>query len=153
MVVFVVLGVLGLVLALLSLVTGDLLELGDGALSGTSLGTGLMLFGATGAVVVANGLPVVAAYPASIVVGALAVLGVQLLLRRLRAGDDAAPVSLVGVQGVVTSDVGPGYGEVSLDAPTELEARLAHADEPIDQGRRIVVVEQNGGRVKVEPVR
>lgn len=147
MLVFVVLGVAGLALALLSLVAGDLLELGG--VSGTSLGAGLVLFGATGAVVVANGLPVAVAYPASIVVGGLVVLGVHLVLKRLKAGDDSGPVDRAGVQGVVTSVVAPGHGEVSLDG--ELEARLAWSDEPIDQGTRVVVVEEAGGRVKVEP--
>ena len=59
----------------------------------------------------------------------------------------------MGAQGSVTSGVDRGHGEVSLDAATELETRLAFSDEPIEQGTRIVVVEQHGARVKVEPVR
>ncbi|WP_125775513.1 NfeD family protein [Antribacter gilvus] len=153
MLVFVVIGIVGLALALLTLTVGDFLDLGDGALSGTALGAGLMLFGASGAVVTANGLPVAASYPVAIVVGVLVVLGVQLLLRRLGASDDGEPVSLVGVQGIVTSDVAPGHGEVRLDAATELENRLAFSEEPIEQGMRIVVVEHHGSRVKVEPAR
>ncbi|MGI5188605.1 NfeD family protein [Promicromonospora sp. CA-289599] len=153
MLVFIIIGLLGLALAVASLVLGDFLDLADGALSGTSLGAGGMLFGATGMVVLSSGLEPWVAYPAGIVVGILVIVLVNVLLKRLKAGDDGTPVSLVGSQGSVTSDVDRGHGEVSLDAATELETRLAFSDEPIEQGTRIVVVEQHGARVKVEPVR
>lgn len=153
MLVFIIIGLLGLALAIASLALGDFLELGDGALSGTSLGAGGLLFGATGMVVLSSGLEPWVAYPAGLVVAVLVIILVNVLLKRLKAGDDGAPVSLVGAQGTVTSDVDRGHGEVSLDAVTELETRLAFSDEPIDQGTRIVVVEQHGARVKVEPVR
>jgi membrane protein implicated in regulation of membrane protease activity len=152
MLVFIIIGLLGLALAVASLLLGDFLELADGALSGTSLGAGGMLFGATGMVVLSSGLEPWVAYPAGLVVGILVIVLVNVLLKRLRAGDDDTPVSLVGIQGSVTSDVDRGHGEVSLDAVTELETRLAFSDEPIGQGTRIVVVEQHGARVKVEPV-
>ncbi|GAB2496365.1 hypothetical protein GCM10027063_39310 [Promicromonospora xylanilytica] len=152
MLVFIIIGLLGLALAVASLVFGDFLDLADGALSGTSLGAGGMLFGATGMVVLSSGLEPWVAYPAGLVVAILVILLVNVMLKRLRAGDDGAPVSLVGAQGSVTSDVDTGHGEVSLDAVTELETRLAFSDEPIRQGTRIVVVEQHGARVKVEPV-
>lgn len=153
MLVFIIIGLLGLALAVASLVLGDFIDLVDGALSGTSLGAGGMLFGATGMVVLSSGLEPWVAYPAGLVVGVLVIVLVNVLLKRLKAGDDGTPVSLVGTQGSVTSDVDRGHGEVSLDAATELETRLAFSDEPIDQGTRIVVVEQHGARVKVEPVR
>lgn len=153
MLVFIIIGLLGLALAVASLLLGDFLELADGAISGTSLGAGGMLFGATGMVVLSSGLEPWVAYPAGLVVGILVIVLVNVLLKRLRAGDDDKPVSLVGTQGSVTSDVDRGHGEVSLDAVTELETRLAFSDEPIEQGTRIVVVEQHGARVKVEPVR
>ena len=153
MLVFIIIGLLGLALAVASLVLGDFIELADGALSGTSLGAGGMLFGATGMVVLSSGLEPWVAYPAGLVVGILVIVLVNVLLKRLKAGDDGTPVSLVGAQGSVTSGVDRGHGEVSLDAATELETRLAFSDEPIEQGTRIVVVEQHGARVKVEPVR
>jgi membrane protein implicated in regulation of membrane protease activity len=153
MLVFIIIGLLGLALAVASLVLGDFIDLVDGALSGTSLGAGAMLFGATGMVVLSSGLEPWVAYPAGLVVGLLVIVLVNVLLKRLKAGDDGTPVSLVGTQGSVTSDVDRGHGEVSLDAATELETRLAFSDEPIEQGTRIVVVEQHGARVKVEPVR
>lgn len=153
MLVFIIIGLIGLAVAIASLVLGDFFDLADGALSGTSLGAGAMLFGATGVVVLSSGLEPWVAYPAGLVVAVLVILLVNVLLKRLKAGEDGAPVSLVGVQGSVTSDVDRGHGEVSLDAVTELETRLAFSDEPIEQGTRIVVVEQHGARVKVEPVR
>jgi membrane protein implicated in regulation of membrane protease activity len=153
MLVFIIIGLLGLALAVASLLLGDFIDLADGALSGTSLGAGGMLFGATGMVVLSSGLQPWVAYPAGLVVGILVIVLVNVLLKRLKAGDDGTPVSLVGTQGSVTSDVDRGHGEVSLDAATELETRLAFSDEPIEQGTRIVVVEQHGARVKVEPVR
>lgn len=153
MLVFIIIGLLGLALAVASLVLGDFIDLADGALSGTSLGAGGMLFGATGMVVLSSGLEPWVAYPAGLVVGILVIVLVNVLLKRLKAGDDGTPVSLVGIQGSVTSGVDRGHGEVSLDAATELETRLAFSDEPIEQGTRIVVVEQHGARVKVEPVR
>lgn len=153
MLVFIIIGLLGLALAVASLVLGDFIDMADGALSGTSLGAGGMLFGATGMVVLSSGLEPWVAYPAGLVVGILVIVLVNVVLKRLKAGDDGTPVSLVGSQGSVTSDVDRGHGEVSLDAATELETRLAFSDEPIGQGTRIVVVEQHGARVKVEPVR
>lgn len=153
MLVFIIIGLLGLALAVASLLLGDFIDLADGALSGTSLGAGGMLFGATGMVVLSSGLQPWVAYPAGLVVGILVIVLVNVLLKRLKAGDDGTHVSLVGTQGSVTSDVDRGHGEVSLDAATELETRLAFSDEPIEQGTRIVVVEQHGARVKVEPVR
>lgn len=149
---FVVIGVVGLVLLLVALPLGEVLELGDGAISGTSLGAGAVVFGAIGAIVTANGLPTAWAYVASAVVAAATVLGVQRLIGRLRASEDGKPLVLTGVQGLVTSTITPsGSGEVSLDDPRELERRLAWADEEIAAGTRIVVIEQSGSRVKVVP--
>lgn len=152
MIIFIVIGALGLLLLLVALPLGDVFELGDGALSGTSLGAGALAFGAIGAIVTANGLPTGWAYVASAVFAVLTVVGVQRLVARLRATEDGQPRTLTGVQGVVTSTVAPGRnGEVSLDDPSELERRLAWADVEIAEGTRIVVVEQSGGRVKVSP--
>lgn len=152
MIIFIVIGALGLLLLLVALPLGDVFDIGDGALSGTSLGAGALAFGAIGAIVTANGLPTGWAYVASAVFALLTVLGVQRLVARLKATEDGQPRTLTGVQGVVTSTVAPGRsGEVSLDDARELERRLAWADVEIAEGTRIVVVEQSGGRVKVTP--
>lgn len=153
MTVFIVIGVLGLLLLLVALPLGDVFELGDGALSGTSLGAGAVAFGAIGAIVTVNGLPTYVAYLASIAFAVLTVVAVQRLVARLRESEDGKPLVLTGVPGIVTSTVSPsGSGEVSLDDPRELERRLAWSDAEIPAGTRIVVVEQSGSRVKVAPV-
>ena len=152
MLVFAVIGGIGLVVLLASMVVGEAMELGDGAVSGTSLGAGAVAFGAIGSIVTANGLPTVWAYVASAAFAAVVVIAVQTLVARLSATEDGRPRSLTGVSGVVTSTIVPGgAGEVSLDDPTELERRLAWADTEIAAGTRIVVVEQSGSRVKVIP--
>lgn len=152
MIIFIVIGALGLLLLLVALPLGDVFDIGDGALSGTSLGAGALAFGAIGAIVTANGLPTGWAYVASAVFALLTVVGMQRLVARLKASEDGQPRTLTGVQGVVTSTLAPGRsGEVSLDDARELERRLAWADVEIAEGTRIVVVEQSGGRVKVTP--
>ncbi len=153
MVTFIVIGGVGLLMLLVSLVLDDILDLGDGLVSGTSLGAGLVAFGALGAIVKANGLATGWAYAAAVAFGALVLFGVQAVVRRLKESEDGQPRVLTGVQGVVTSTItGSGAGEVSLDDPRELERRLAWSDTPIDVGTRIVVLEQSGSRVKVAPV-
>lgn len=151
MVTFFIVGGVGLLLLLVSLILDDLLDLGDGPVSGTSLGAGLVAFGALGSIVKVNGLATGWAYAAAGVFGVLVVLGVQGVVKRLRASEDGQPRVLVGVQGTVMSTIGPTGGEVSLDDPRELERRLAWADAPLDVGTRIVVLEQSGSRVKVAP--
>ncbi|MFC8600475.1 hypothetical protein ACFT55_19000, partial [Isoptericola sp. NPDC057191] len=99
MLVFVLIGAAGMVLLLVSLLVGDLVDLGDGALSGTSLGVGAVVFGAVGSIVVANDLAPWVAYVASAVVGLLAVVLAQALVHRLAASDDSVVVSLVGAHG------------------------------------------------------
>lgn len=153
MLVFVLIGAAGLLLLLLSLVVGELLDMGDGALSGTSLGVGAVVFGAVGSIVTVNGLPVWVAYGASVVVGLLAAAVAQLMIRRLSATEDNANVSLVGVQGTAVTDITQSSGEVSLDAVSELERRLAWSLEPIAEGTRVVVLEHQPNSVRVGPYR
>ncbi len=155
MLVFVLIGAAGMVLLLLSLIIGELVELGDGAVSSTSLGVGGVVFGAVGTIVVANEGPVWVAYVASVVVGLLAVVLAQALVRRLSATEDGITTSLVGVHGTATTDITPTSGEVTLDAATELERRLARSDDHIPSGARVVVLEHSGSTVRVglhEPV-
>jgi membrane-bound ClpP family serine protease len=58
----------------------------------------------------------------------------------------------VGLSGVATAPISAEGGEVRLDGPGEVERRLAFADEPIESGARVRVVEHEGTRVKVTPV-
>lgn len=150
MITFVVVGIVGLVLVLFSMILGEFIEFGDDLLSGTALGVGGIVFGAIGAIVVANELPAIVAYAGSAVAAVAVVALVQLLVRHLRDTEDGVAVPLVGTQGTATAPIDAAHGEVSLDAVQELERRLAWADEPIPEGARVVVVEQSGSRVRVQ---
>ncbi|WP_022894475.1 NfeD family protein [Agromyces subbeticus] len=149
---FLIVGGIGLVLLLISLVLGDVFdhfEIGDGALSGTALSVGLVVFGASGALVASMGLDLVWVYVLSIVLAAVAYVLCVLAIRNLSRSSDGVPASAVGLTGVATSDVSASGGEVSLDGPGELERRLAYSDEAIASGARVRVIEQAGSRVKI----
>lgn len=149
---FLIIGGVGLVLLLISLVLGDVFdqfEIGDGAISGTALSVGLVVFGAAGALTASVGLAIVWAYVLAIVLAAVAYLFSVLVVRNLTRSSDGVPQSAVGLTGVSKSDITPAGGEVSLDGPGEVERRLAYSDAPIAEGVRIRVIEQAGTRVKV----
>jgi membrane protein implicated in regulation of membrane protease activity len=147
---FLIVGGIGLVLVIFSLMFDEILDFLDGALSGTAVGSALVVFGASGAIAVANGLPDWSAYLISAVIAIVVFVGVQLLIRSLRRSEDGTPSSPVGLYGVTRSNVSTTSGEVSLDGPHEIETRLAFADEPIPRDTRIRVVELQGSRVRVE---
>ncbi len=147
---FLIVGGIGLALVLVSLVFDEILDFLDGALSGTAVGSALVVFGAAGAVAVANELPDWSAYLISAVIGIVVFVGVQVLIRSLRRSEDGTPSSPVGLYGVSRSTITTTSGEVSLDGPHEIETRLAFADETIPRDTRIRVVELQGSRVRVE---
>lgn len=149
---FLIVGGIGLVLLLISLVLGDILDhfdVGDGAISGTALSVGLVVFGAAGALTATSGLDIAWAYVLAFVLGIVAYVLSALVVRNLTNSSDGVPASAVGLSGVARSDVSAAGGEVSLDGPGELERRLAYSDAPILEGTRIRVVEHAGSRVKV----
>jgi membrane protein implicated in regulation of membrane protease activity len=147
---FLIVGGIGLVLVVFSLLFDEILDFLDGALSGTAVGSALVVFGASGAIAVANGLPDWSAYLISALIAIVVFVGVQLLIRALRRSEDGAPSSPVGLYGVTRSNISTTSGEVSLDGPHEIETRLAFADEPIPRDTRIRVIELQGSRVRVE---
>ena len=149
---FLIVGGLGLVLLVISLVLGDIFDhfdIGDGAISGTALAVGLVVFGAAGALTVTWGLDVVWAYVLAAVLAVVAYLLSAVAVRSLTRSSDGAPASALGLTGVAKSDVSSSGGEVSLDGPGEIERRLAWSDAPIAEGARIRVIEHAGTRVKV----
>lgn len=153
---FLIVGGLGLVLLVISLVIGDVLdhfEIGDGMLSGTALAVGLTVFGASGALTVSAGLDLVWAYVLAAVLALAAYAASVAFVRSLARSSDGVPASAVGLTGVATASITEAGGEVSLDGPGELERRLAYADTPIPEGSRVKVVEHEGSRVKVVPER
>ena len=147
---FLIVGGIGLLLVLISLLFDGILDFLDGALSGTAVGSAFVVFGASGAIAVANGLPDWSAYLISAAIAVVVLIGVQLLIRTLRRSEDGTPSSPVGLYGVTRSTVTTTSGEVSLDGPHEIETRLAFADETIPRDTRIRVVELQGSRVRVE---
>lgn len=152
---FLIVGGVGLALLLISLILGDIfdhLEIGEGAISGTALGIAGVVFGASGVLTTQAGLDAIWAYGLAAVLAIAAYLVALLVVKRLNNSSDGVPVNAVGLAGVSTSPISPAGGEVSLDGPSEIERRLAYSDEPIPEGRRILVIEHVGTRVKVVAV-
>ncbi|SDB87245.1 NfeD-like C-terminal, partner-binding [Sanguibacter gelidistatuariae] len=146
---FIIIGSIGLCLLVVSMILGELIDFGDGTISGTSLGVGAVVFGALGAIATANDLPTWTAYAGSAVAAVLVVILVQRLVKSLADTEDGTARPLAGLEGVATSRITTTAGEVSLDG--ELERRLAWANQVITEGTRIVVVEETPGRVLVAP--
>lgn len=150
MIPFLIVGGIGLLLVLISLLFDGILDFLDGALSGTAVGSAFVVFGASGAIAVSNGLPDWSAYLISAGIAVVVLIAVQLIIRSLRMSEDGTPSSPVGLYGVTRSTVTTTSGEVSLDGPHEIETRLAFADETIPRDTRIRVMELQGSRVRVE---
>ena len=149
---FLIVGGIGLVVLLISLLLGDIFdhfEIGDGAISGTALGIAAVVFGAAGVLTSTAGLDLIWAYVLAAVFAILAYLVAALFVRRLTKSSDGAPASALGLTGVTRSTVSAAGGEVSLDGPGEIERRLAYSDETIAEGVRIRVIEHSGTRVKI----
>lgn len=151
---FVIVGTVGLVLLIASIVIGDLLEfigVGDGFVSGVAVGAALAIFGLAGVVTTVNSLPAVSTYLIAVAFALLALVVIQLFIRRIahrEVGGHYSPVGFLGVTTVSTSSVG---GEVRLDDERELERRLAVSQVPLPAGARIRVVGEDGFRVRVVP--
>ena len=150
---FLIVGGIGVLLLLISLLLGDVFDsfdVGDGLFSATSLGVGAIVFGASGTLTLGAGLELAWAYVLAVVL-ALAAYGLTaLLIRSLHRSSDGVPATAVGLSGVTRSDITAAGGEVSLDGTHEVERRLAYSTEPIPEGVRVRVVDQSGMRVKVE---
>lgn len=147
---FLIVGGIGLLLVLVSLLFDEILDFLDGAISGTAVGSAFVVFGASGAIAISNGLPEWVSYIISAAIGIVVFVAVQLLIRSLRRSEDGTPSSPLGLYGVTRSNVSTTSGEVSLDGPGEIETRLAFADEPIPRDTRIRVIEIQGSRVRIE---
>lgn len=152
MLLFSVIGGIGLLLLVVSLVVGEVFEeisLGDVGLSGSAMGIGAVVFGASGVIAVANDLPSFWTYVIGVVFAVLATAVSQQFINRLAASEDAPPPPLEGAFGVLTATTGPDGGEVRLEGVRDLESRLAWADEVLAPGQRVVVVGVSGSRVRV----
>lgn len=151
MTLFIILGGVGLALLLISLVFGDFLDFdGGGLISIPGIAIGLVVFGASGAITTASGLDPLWVYVIATAVGLVAYALAALVVRSLQRSSDGEQRDVTGDTGLAMSRITQSTGEVSLDAPGEIERRLAFADVEIEQGSRIVVVRMFGSRVKVE---
>ena len=149
---FIIVGGVGLAVLLISLIVGDIFDhfdIGDGAISGTALGIGAVVFGAAGTLTTISGLAIGWAYALAAVLAIIAYVLAVMFVRRLTKSSDGVPASAEGLSGVRRSPITPAGGEVSLDGPHEIERRLAYSDESIPEGVRIRVIEHTGTRVKV----
>jgi len=146
---FLVLGVIGLVVVVASLLVGDVLDalpvdIGGGWLSAPAVGGFLAAFGFA-AVLAEPALGTAAAAGAGTGAGLLVGGAVGALARALqRMRTDATPrtADLVGRVGIVLLPAGPGrLGQVRVvhvGQPLQLSAR---SDQPIPKGTQVVVVE------------
>lgn len=146
---------LGLGLILISLVVGEILDflnVFDGAISGTALGSGLTLFGAAGVIVLSNDGPAWMAYALAGVLGLGAVIATGQLTKTLVASSVQPTYEVVGLNGIATSKITADDGEVRLNHARELNKRLAFSDTEIPSGAELVVTSVHGSRVKVSPL-
>ncbi len=145
--IFLIIGALGVLIAAVAVLGGDLLDMGDGFVS-TELVAGLVggfgfsaavlneLFGEDIGLAVVLALGVITAIP-------LALLSGLLVDRMSRMRTDATPTraDLVGTRGVVVTPIpAGGFGEVRVrigGQPVKLSAR---AERPVPLGTKVAVV-------------
>ena len=154
MIVFVIVGAVGLLLLLSSILLGDLLDAiggGDGLVSGVALGAALAIYGVGGVLADQAGIGSGGAIAIAVALALVALVVVQLAVRFVAKQESGGGYSPVGMVGVVTSPTSPTGGEVRLEHSRELERRLAQSDAPLAVGTRIRVVSEDGFRVRVEP--
>ena len=152
---FLIVGAIGLLLLLSSIVIGDLLDLvgiGDGLVSGVAVGAALSIFGVAGIITVSNDLPTIWTYVIAVALAIVALVAIQLFVKHIAQQESGGHYSPVGLVGITTVSTGPVGGEVRLDDVRELERRPAVSDATIAAQTRIRVVEEDGYRVKVEPI-
>ncbi|SJN09243.1 SC66T3.19c, hypothetical protein, len: 169 aa; unknown function, weakly similar to TR:O32077 (EMBL:Z99119), YuaF, Bacillus subtilis hypothetical protein (174 aa), fasta scores; opt: 142 z-score: 164.3 E(): 0.08, 28.0% identity in 161 aa overlap. Contains 5x (V/L)(F/L)(D/E)G repeats near the N-terminus [Leucobacter sp. 7(1)] len=158
--VFLLIGIIGAVLLLLSLVLDgifDAFDFGDGPLSLTTIAAFTAIFGFTAFASVGAGM----ATPVAAVVGALAGLVGGLaawwLTRLIRGAESTTALSgddLVGSTGsVVLAIPAAGLGEVALTRHGERVSLSASAADPIPRGTAVRIVQViTSTSVRVEPI-
>jgi membrane-bound ClpP family serine protease len=152
---FLIVGAIGLLLLLTSIVIGDLLDLvgaGDGLVSGIAVGAALSIFGVAGVITVSNDLPTVLTYVIAVALAVVALVAIQLFVSHIARQESGGHYSPVGLVGFTTVNTGPAGGEVRLDDVRELERRPAISETSLAAQTRIRVVEEDGYRVRVEPI-
>jgi membrane protein implicated in regulation of membrane protease activity len=151
---FLIVGLVGLALLVVSTLLGDLLamfDIGDGLISGASVGAGLTFFGIPGYLTLSNGGPLwlafVLAVVLAVVLAAAAMLMIAEMTKKLAKSSEQEEYSLIGLTGFTTA----AYGEVKLSHPREINKRLAFSSDLLPVGTSVVVTEFIGSKVKVAP--
>lgn len=158
--IFLVVGVLGAVLLLISLLLDgifDALDFGDGPLSLTTIAAftaifGFAAFGCVGAGVSTGGAAVLGA-----LAGLLGGAAAWWLSRLIRGAESTTAVSsddLVGLEGAVVLDIpAAGLGEVAITRHGERISLSAVADRPIPRGAAVRITQTvTSTSVRVAPV-
>ena len=153
---FLIIGGIGLVVLVASLVFGELFDLpdiGDVGISSTALAAALTTLGTVGVLATSLGASTGVAIGAAAVAGAAAAFAAQKAINALvRSSDGDTSHELVGLEGSLTATTTPASGQVRLDDPREVESRLAWSDTELPPGTRVRVVASAGSRVKVAAV-
>lgn len=151
MVAYYVIGGLGVLVLLLSVLVGDLLPHGavesldvtDGYLSTAALGGFAGAFGLAGGVTDALGAPTWLAVVLGVVIGLGVGAGAGSLVRALKNEPEhrtPSGVDLVGLDAVVVSPIpADGFGEVSVTVHGIRRKLSARADKPFGTGERVRV--------------
>ena len=152
--VFLVVGALGLGVLLLSLVVGEIADLGDadGPFSVPALAAllgGVGFGGAAAAALLPDGLPDAGRALLALAAGLVVAVPLAWVAVRLSRGLHDMPTAetltrahLVGTQGVVVSAVPtPGYGEVRLVVAGRSLKFAARSDTPLPAGTPVYVIE------------
>lgn len=159
--IFLVIGIVGGVLLILSLVLDgifDAFDFGDGPLSLTTIAAFTSIFGFTAFASVGAGMDTPVAAVVGAVVGLLGGAAAWWLSRLIRSAESSTAVSgadLIGVEGsVVLAIPEGGLGEVALTMHGERVSLAATADAPLARGTAVRVVQTlTSTSVRVEPVR
>lgn len=149
---FLIVGLLGAALLVVSTVIGDFLgsfDIGDGLLSGASVGAGLTFFGIPGFLVLNSGGPLWLALAAGIALAAGSMVLIRAVTRRLAASSAQETYELIGLVGITTEATTATYGEVKLSHPREINKRLAFSTETLPAGTPVIVTGTLGSKVKV----
>ena len=149
MLAFLIIGGIGVVLLLVSLVVGDLLGsvldvFGGGAdwLLGAVAGF-LGAFGFAGAIILGSTdvmlFAVLGGLVAGLVIGALAAVATR-YLQRDDADSTVRTAALVGLNGIVINDIpAQGYGEISVVVAGHLTKLNARCPEPLPAGHAVII--------------
>lgn len=152
---FFIVGVVGVVILVLSVLLGDLLavfDIGDGLISGASVGAGLTFFGVPGYLTLMNGGPLWLAFVLAAGLAAVAMLVIQkMTLALAKSSAPEAEYTLIGLAGITTETTSATVGEVQLSHPREINKRLAFSSGPIAAGTSVIVTEVHGSKVKIVP--